>query len=50
MGMASCAEIGDNHGLFEPVHGSAPDIAGKKFSISNYIKRSFNVRLSFRKK
>ena len=27
MGMASCAEIGDNHGLFQPAHGSAPDIA-----------------------
>ena len=26
MGMASCAEIGDNHGLFQPAHGSAPDI------------------------
>ena len=23
------ANIGDRHGLFEPVHGSAPDIAGK---------------------
>ena len=29
MGMASCAEIGDNHGLFQPAHGSAPDIMGK---------------------
>ena len=29
MGMASCAEIGDNHGLFQPAHGSAPDIIGK---------------------
>ena len=29
MGMASCAEIGDNHGLFQPAHGSAPDIAGQ---------------------
>ena len=28
MGMASCAEIGDNHALFQPAHGSAPDIAG----------------------
>ena len=23
MGMASCGEIGDNHGLFQPAHGSA---------------------------
>lgn len=29
MGMAPCAELGDNHGLFQPAHGSAPDIAGK---------------------
>jgi 3-isopropylmalate dehydrogenase len=28
MGMAPCAEIGENHGLFQPSHGSAPDIAG----------------------
>jgi len=26
MGMASCAEIGDDTGLFQPAHGSAPDI------------------------
>jgi len=29
MGMASCAEIGDHHALFQPAHGSAPDIAGQ---------------------
>ena len=29
MGMASCGEIGDNHALFQPAHGSAPDIMGK---------------------
>ena len=29
MGMASCAEIGDQHALFQPAHGSAPDIAGR---------------------
>lgn len=28
MGMASCAEIGDQHALFQPAHGSAPDIMG----------------------
>jgi|TARA_B100001741_G_scaffold170810_1_gene141065 3-isopropylmalate dehydrogenase len=32
MGMASCAEIGDNHGLFQPAHGSAPDIMGKNMA------------------
>jgi len=29
MGMASCAEIGDEHALFQPAHGSAPDITGQ---------------------
>ncbi len=29
LGMAPSANVGDKHGLFEPVHGSAPDIAGK---------------------
>ncbi len=28
MGMAPCAELGEHHGLFQPAHGSAPDIAG----------------------
>jgi 3-isopropylmalate dehydrogenase len=28
MGMAPCGEIGDAHGLFQPSHGSAPDIIG----------------------
>jgi homoisocitrate dehydrogenase len=29
LGMATSANLGDAHALFEPVHGSAPDIAGK---------------------
>lgn len=29
LGMSPSANIGDNNGLFEPVHGSAPDIEGK---------------------
>jgi 3-isopropylmalate dehydrogenase len=29
MGYAPSADIGDEHGLFQPSHGSAPDIAGK---------------------
>jgi 3-isopropylmalate dehydrogenase len=32
MGMAACAEIGDRHGLFQPAHGSAPDIMGKNLA------------------
>jgi methanogen homoisocitrate dehydrogenase len=29
LGLAPSANIGENFGLFEPVHGSAPDIVGK---------------------
>lgn len=29
MGMAACAEIGDEAALFQPAHGSAPDIMGQ---------------------
>ena len=29
MGMAACGEIGDQVGLFQPAHGSAPDIIGQ---------------------
>jgi 3-isopropylmalate dehydrogenase len=29
MGMAPSADIGDEHAMFQPCHGSAPDIAGK---------------------
>lgn len=29
MGMAPSADLGDRHGVFQPCHGTAPDIAGK---------------------
>ncbi|NPV09869.1 MAG: isocitrate/isopropylmalate dehydrogenase family protein [Anaerolineae bacterium] len=29
LGLAPSANVGEKHGVFEPVHGSAPDIAGK---------------------
>ena len=29
MGMAPSADLGDDHGLFQPAHGTAPDIAGQ---------------------
>ncbi|MDR3222741.1 MAG: isocitrate/isopropylmalate dehydrogenase family protein [Methanobrevibacter sp.] len=32
LGLAPSGNIGDKHGLFEPVHGSAPDIAGRNIS------------------
>ncbi len=32
LGLAPSANIGENNGLFEPVHGSAPDISGKQIA------------------
>jgi 3-isopropylmalate dehydrogenase len=32
MGMAPSGDIGEHHGLFQPAHGTAPDIAGKGFA------------------
>jgi 3-isopropylmalate dehydrogenase len=32
LGMAPSANLGEHHGMFEPVHGSAPDIAGKNIA------------------
>ncbi|MDW5299600.1 MAG: isocitrate/isopropylmalate family dehydrogenase, partial [Sedimentibacter sp.] len=32
LGMAPSANIGDDAAIFEPVHGSAPDIAGKNIA------------------
>ncbi len=32
LGLLPSANIGDHHALFEPVHGSAPDIAGKNIA------------------
>ncbi len=29
MGMAPSADIGDTHAVFQPCHGTAPDIMGK---------------------
>ena len=29
MGMAASADIGDEHAVFQPCHGTAPDIAGR---------------------
>ena len=32
LGMAPGANLGDNFGIFEPIHGSAPDIAGMQLA------------------
>jgi 3-isopropylmalate dehydrogenase len=43
MGMAASADIGDKHAVFQPSHGSAPDIAGK--GIANPIAMILSVAL-----
>jgi 3-isopropylmalate dehydrogenase len=43
MGMAPSADIGDRHAVFQPSHGSAPDIAGK--GIANPIATILSVAL-----
>ena len=43
LGLAPSGNIGDKHGIFEPVHGSAPDIAGE--NISNPIAMLLSVSM-----
>lgn len=43
LGLAPSGNIGDKHGLFEPVHGSAPDIAGK--NICNPVSMILSVAM-----
>lgn len=47
LGFAPSANIGDNHGLFEPVHGSAPDIAGKNISNPTAMILSVKMMLEY---
>jgi 3-isopropylmalate dehydrogenase len=43
LGMAPGANIGENFALFEPIHGSAPDIAGKH--IANPISMILSAKM-----
>jgi len=43
LGLAPSANIGDGYGLFEPVHGSAPDIVGK--GTANPIATILSVKM-----
>jgi 3-isopropylmalate dehydrogenase len=45
LGLAPSAEVGDRHGLFQPIHGSAPDIAGK--GIANPIAAILSAAMMF---
>lgn len=46
LGMLPSASIGDKKGLYEPIHGSAPDIAGK--GIANPIATIASVAMMLR--
>jgi 3-isopropylmalate dehydrogenase len=43
MGVAPSADLGDRHGVFQPAHGSAPDIAGR--GIANPVAMVLSVGL-----
>lgn len=45
LGLAPSGNIGDDFGLFEPVHGSAPDIAGQ--GIANPISMVLSAKMMF---
>ncbi len=48
LGMLPSANIGDRHALFEPVHGSAPDIAGQGIANPVAAVRSAAMLLAHR--
>jgi methanogen homoisocitrate dehydrogenase len=47
LGLVPSANIGDEHALFEPVHGSAPDIAGKNIANPVAAVRSAAMLLEY---
>jgi 3-isopropylmalate dehydrogenase len=49
IGMLASASIGNGHGLYEPIHGSAPDIAGKNIAnpLAAILSAAMMLRYSF---
>ena len=43
MGLAPSADLGDEHGMFQPAHGSAPDIAGQ--GIANPVAAILSIAM-----
>ncbi len=52
LGMLPSASVGDEVGLFEPVHGSAPDIAGKNIAnpLATILSTALMLDISFNMK
>ncbi|MFZ8786817.1 isocitrate/isopropylmalate family dehydrogenase, partial [Thermocrinis sp.] len=49
LGMLPSASLGEKYALYEPVHGSAPDIAGKGIAnpIATILSTAMMLRYSF---
>jgi len=47
LGIAPSGNVGENFAIFEPVHGSAPDIAGRKIANPNSMLLSASMMLSW---
>lgn len=47
LGLAPSGNVGDEFAIFEPVHGSAPDIAGKKLANPNSMLLSASMMLDW---
>jgi 3-isopropylmalate dehydrogenase len=47
LGLAPSGNIGDNYAIFEPIHGSAPDIAGKKSANPTSMLLSASMMLDY---
>ena len=47
LGLAPSADIGDKHAVFQPCHGSAPDIAGKGIANPIAMVLSASMMLSW---
>jgi 3-isopropylmalate dehydrogenase len=46
IGMLPSASLGGNNGMYEPIHGSAPDIAGR--DIANPIATIMSIAMMFK--
>jgi isocitrate dehydrogenase (NAD+) len=47
LGIVPGANVGENHAVFEAVHGSAPDIAGKGFANPTAVMLSAEMMLRY---